>query len=75
MNNHEHKHTVAVAEVLRKSIFGDFLIFVVSGQGKRAESTGTIRFFIEYPDNAKYSTDENCVSCFIKSSENLRISV
>ena len=34
---------VAVAYFLRKSIFGNFRIFVASGQEKRAASIGAIR--------------------------------
>ena len=40
-----------------------FLIFVVSGQGKRAALIGTICFFIGYLGNAKYPPNKNCVSC------------
>ena len=54
---------VAVAEFLWKLIFGDLLIFVVSGQRKHAASIGTIHFFIGYLENAKYPPDENCLSC------------
>ena len=52
-----------VAEFLRKSIFGDFQIFVVSGQEKHAASIGIICFFKGYPENAKYSPDKTCMSC------------
>ena len=37
-------------------------IFVASGQGKHASLTGTICFFIGYPENAKYLPAKNCVS-------------
>ena len=52
-----------VTEFLRKSILGDFRIFVVSGHGKHAELIGAICFFIGYPENAKYPPNKNCVSC------------
>ena len=54
---------VAVAECLRKSIFGEFLIFVVSDQGNGAASIGTIRFIIGYPENVKCPPDNKCGFC------------
>ena len=54
---------VAIMEFLRKSLSGDYWIFVVSDQGKDAASTGIIWIFIRYPENAKYSPNKNCMSC------------
>ena len=48
-----------VAEFLRKSVFGDFQIFVASGQGKRATLIGTIHFFIGYLEDAKFLPNKN----------------
>ena len=73
-HTHTHTHTqwctseqiVDVAEFLCKLIFGDFQIFVVSGQGKCAASIGTTTshfVFIEYPEIAKCPPDKNGVSC------------
>ena len=56
-------YIIAITEVLSSSIFGDFLIFVVSGQGMRAALIGTIHFFIGYPENVKYPPNKNCLSC------------
>ena len=52
-----------MAELLRKLIFHNFCIFVVSGQGKHAASIGTILFFIGYPANEKYPPNRNCICC------------
>ena len=40
------KQLVAVVEVLRMSVLGDFHIFVVSDQGKRTVMIGWIGLFI-----------------------------
>ena len=56
------KGIVVVAEFLRKSIFGDFRIFVVSDYGKRATLIGIIRFSREYLESAYIHPDENCVT-------------
>ena len=67
---------VAVTEFLRKFMFGNFQIFVVSDQGKCALSIGTIPFFIGYMENAKCQPNQNCVACSnIKLCGNLSILV
>ena len=49
-------HIVAVMEFLLQSVFYYFQISAASGQGKHAALTGTVCFFIGYPENAKKST-------------------
>ena len=51
---------------MHKSVFDNFQIFVVSGQGKHAALTGSVPFLIRlgYPENTKYPPDKNCVFCF-----------
>ena len=50
---------VALTNLLRKSISGDFQIFVVSGQGKRAVLIGTV--FYRVPGKCKISTQQKIV--------------
>ena len=64
-------YSITFAEFLHMSIFGNFPIFVVSGQVKCAVLIGTILFSfsfffwggISYLENTKYPLDKNCVSC------------
>ena len=56
-------HFAAVAEILHKSNFCNFHIFVVSCQGKHSPLIGTTCFFIGRPENAKCLPNKNCISC------------
>ena len=48
---------------MRKSSFGDFLIFVVSGQEKCAVLISIIHYFLGYPEITKYLLNKSCLSC------------
>ena len=60
------------ADFLRKSNFADLWLLIVSKQGDRAASIGTIPvlfvclfvcLFLGYTGKAKYLLDRNCASC------------
>ena len=54
----QRDHLVAVAEILRKLILGNFQTFVLSGQDEHAASIGTIHFCFYREPN------KNCIILF-----------
>ena len=83
-----NENSIAVAEFLRKSIFDEFRIFVVSDEGKRAALIGIILFFFNrvpgkckniHPSKIRYLVKtqnrlENCLSRCKHDVKNVKLS-